>query len=791
MSDADPTETTAWASGPYSIKRHGVTITNCDSEPVQTPGCIQSHGALLALRPSDLTILQASENSARWLGKEPEALLGKSAEVVLGEALADKLRALLASEPIERNPLYAFTVQPAGREPLDATVHTNDGLALLEFEALGHDDRGNGLDHYTLVKTTVARLQAAGTVKAFCQVAAEEVRRITGLDRVMVYRFHADDSGEVFAEAKRDDLPSWYGLRYPAHDIPRPAREIFKRIWIRPVPDVTAPVQEMVPLVNPDTGKPLEMTYCALRGPSVMYTEYLQNMGVSAALTLSIVRDGALWGLIACHHYSTAKFPYQMRASAELMAQVVSLQLKSAEERESLEYRVRLDDVHQTLLSRAATEGGLATMVEPRPSLLDGIESGGVAIYHREKWWTAGKTPSEKALDALSQWLRASPHLFTEGRPVYATDALSSIYEPAEEYQDVASGVLAVPISREWRSFVFWFRPETVHTVHWGGNPHEMPKVTGPHGPRLTPRASFELWKETVHGRSLPWKAVEIEAALKLRLLVMDLVVSRAEELAALNANLARSNEELDAFAYVASHDLKEPLRGIHKYGHYLLEEAKTGQPLSPQGMARIESLLRLTVRMDGLLEALLHFSRVGRVDSEHHEASLEDVVREAVEMLGARVIESGADIRVPRPLPHIHCDRVRAREVVANLIDNALKYNTSEQKWVEIGYVGPGEAPPFDIRAPFPDAAAGSTVYYVRDNGIGIDPKHYGQVFRMFKRLHARDAYGGGSGAGLTIAKKIVEREGGILWVDSAVGKGSTFFFTLPVDRTLEGRPG
>jgi len=791
MSDADHTETPAWAHGPYSIKRHGVTITNCDSEPVQTPGCIQSHGALLALRPSDLTILQASENSARWLGKDPEALLGKSAEVVLGEELTEKLKAILANEPIERNPLHAFTVQPAGLEPLDATVHANNGVAILEFEAVGHDIRGNGLDHFTLVKKTVARLQSAGTLKAFCQVAAEEVRRITGLDRVMVYRFHADDSGEVFAEAKRADLPSWYGMRYPAHDIPKPAREIFKRIWIRPVPDVRAPVQEMVPLVNPDTGKPLEMTYCALRGASVMYTEYLQNMGVSAALTLSIVRDGELWGLIACHHYSTAKLPYHMRASAELMAQVVSLQLKSAEERESLEYRVRLDDVHQTLLARAATEGGLATMVEPRPSLLDGIDAGGVAIYHREKWWTAGKTPSEKALDALSQWLRASPHLFSEGRPVYAADALSSIHEPATEYQDVASGLLAVPISREWRSFVFWFRPETVQTVHWGGNPHEIPRVTGPHGPRLTPRASFELWKETVHGRSLPWKTVEIEAALKLRLLVMDLVVSRAEELAALNANLARSNEELDAFAYVASHDLKEPLRGIHKYGHYLLEEAKSGQPLSAQGMARIESLLRLTVRMDGLLEALLHFSRVGRVDSEHHEASLEDVVREAVEMLGARVHESGADIRVPRPLPQIHCDRVRAREVVANLIDNALKYNTSEQKWVEIGYVAPGEAPPFEVRAPFPDAVAGQAIYYVRDNGIGIDPKHYGQVFRMFKRLHARDAYGGGSGAGLTIARKIVEREGGLLWVDSAVGKGSTFFFTLPVERLAEGRPG
>lgn len=770
-----------WADGPYSIKRHGVTITNCDAEPVQTPGCIQAHGALLALRPGDLTVLQASEDAARWLGQAPEALLGKGVEVVLGEALADDLRSFLESEPVERNPFYAFTFQPAGMATLDVTVHTVNGVVLVEFEATGREGQAAGFDPYTQVKKTVARLQTANTVRDFCQIAAEEIRQVTGLDRVMVYRFHADDSGEVIAEAKRADLPAWLGLRYPAHDIPKPAREIFKRIWIRPVPDIRAKVQEMVPLANPDTGKPLEMTHCALRGASVMYTEYLANMGVAAALTLSIIRDGELWGLVACHHYTPAQFPYRLRASAELMAQVVSLQLKSAEEREHLDYRMRLDGVHHRLLARAAMEGGISAMVDPSPSLLDGIASTGVAVYHGDKWWVVGKIPTVDQLDELAEWLRTSPQLFGEGRPVYATDALAAAHPAAAEYADVASGILAVPISRGWGSFVFWFRPETVQTVTWGGNPHEMPTVTGPHGPRLTPRASFELWKETVHQRSLPWEAVEIEAALKLRLLIMDLVVSRAEELSRLNTTLARSNEELDAFAYAASHDLKEPLRGIHRYGHYLLEEAKRGQAMSELGVQRIEALLRLTTRMDGLIESLLHFSRVDKAEDERDETPFDSVAHEAVEMLGARVHESGVQIRIPRPLPTIPCDRVRARQVLSNLVDNALKYATGEERWVEIGYLAPGEEPTFPLRAPFPEAASGHMVYYVRDNGIGIDPRHHQQIFRLFKRLHPREAYGGGSGAGLTIARKIVEREGGTLWVDSALGQGATFFFTFP----------
>lgn len=762
------------AEGLYSIKRHGVMIANCESEPVQTPGCIQSHGVLLVVRPADLVIRQASENTAAWLRRGPEELLNQPIDIVIGREAQELLRRFLAQEPVERNPLYLFTLSTLAG-PLDVSVHMTDGVAILEFEATGRGDGMHEPNYYALVKKSVARLRAANTLPSFCRFVTEEMRALTGLDRVMVYRFHADGHGEVFAESKRDDLPPWLGLHYPADDIPKPAREIFKKVWIRPLPDVSAPVAELVPLANPDTGKALPLTHCALRGASLMYIEYLQNMKVAATLTMPILSGDDLWGLIACHHYTPTYFPYQIRAAAEFLSQVVSLQLKAAEDREHLVYRLNLEGVHGQLIARAAHEGGLEMMTEGSPNLLEGMEAGGAALYHGDRWWCVGRTPTESQLEALGAWLNARPEFDSPSRPVYATDSLVRDYPEAAAYADVASGLLAAPLARACKNLLLWFRPETIQTINWGGNPHEKPTVPGPNGHRLTPRTSFELFVESVRQRSLPWKSVEIDAALRLRFLVMELVVSRAERLAELNADLSRSNEELDAFAYVASHDLKEPLRGIATYGRQLLEETTT---LSQDQLKRVEGLMRLTLRMDSLLESLLHFSRVGRLNLDHQQTDLNQIVQEALEIVTPRLREVDTDIVIPRPLPTVCCDPVRVREVFVNLLSNALKYNDKPRRRVEVGFLASGE---LGDRSAAPDGCKKDTIYYVRDNGIGIEKKYLTQVFQMFKRLHGRDEFGGGVGSGLTIVKKLVERHHGCVWVNSTHGQGSTFYFTLP----------
>jgi len=765
-----------WDGQAYSVKRFGTTITDCDSEPVQTPGCIQGHGALLVLRPDDLTVAQVSDNSGALLGHAPEALLGQPVSRVLGEANAEELRRFLASEPVDRNPLYVLTLPGHNGAALDVTVHTTEGVVIVEFEATAHTAT-NGPDYFSLIKLTVARLQSAASLQALGDAATAEIRALTGMDRVMVYKFHDDGHGEVVAESRRPELSSWLGLHYPAADIPEPAREVFRRTWIRPMREIGAPLSELVPLAHPDTGRPLTMTHCALRATSAIHTEYLQNMGVTASLTLSIRRGEQLWGLIACHHYAGAfDLPYNTRAACELIAQIVSLQHKAAEDRDYLSRQLGFDEVRQLLVSQAEHEGGLSAMVDGPLTLLDALDAQGAALFHQERWWRVGQTPENDELDMIADWLIERPEFSSSTEPVFVTDALGKLMPCSPEVSAIAAGLLALPLSKRGKNLIFWFRPETLRSIDWGGNPHDKPMVPGPNGPRLTPRGSFELFSDSVRGQSVPWQQWEIELALRFRLVVMQLVISRAEQLTELNLNLARSNDDLDAFAYVASHDLKEPLRGIHKYAHQLTDSAALA---NPQDAQRVDGLIRLTLRMDSLLESLLHFSRVGRVALELEDVDLDELVHEALGMVVARRAEKPSEVVVAPQLPHMRADRVRLREVFVNLLSNAFKYNDKPDVRIEIGWYPPHAV---DRKPHWPPEVTQHPIFYVKDNGIGIEMRHAEQVYKMFKRLHGRDEYGGGTGAGLTIVKKLIERHGGVVWFDSEPGVGSTFYVSLGV---------
>jgi PAS domain S-box-containing protein len=245
-----------------------------------------------------------------------------------------------------------------------------------------------------------------------------------------------------------------------------------------------------------------------------------------------------------------------------------------------------------------------------------------------------------------------------------------------------------------------------------------------------------------------------------------------AAQLRERNEMLLRSNQELDEFAYIASHDLREPLRGISNYASFLIEDH--GDHLDADGRSKLETLKQLAQRMDALIESLLQFSRAGRVDLAVQETDLNEVVAEVLDSLQISLEMKHIEVRFDHSLPTLRCDRVRLAEVFRNLITNAIKYNDKPHKWIEIG-VKELEPP-----APGERGRRGARVLYVRDNGIGISPQHHDAIFRIFKRLHGRDKYGGGTGAGLTIVKKIVERHGGRVWLESAPGQGSTFYFTV-----------
>ncbi len=757
----------------FSFIGQQVDLTNCDREPIHIPGRIQPHGVLLAFQEPELKILQVSENTTDLLGIEPEELIDQRLGCLLDQEQLTYLQTILHTQNLENNPLYVFTLKARNKDLyFDGIVHRSQGLVILELEQFKHHPETGQQNVYHTVRTTLAQIQQSTDVNQFCRIAAEQVQAITGFDRVMVYRFDEQWNGQVIAESVAENIDSFMGLHYPASDIPAQARRLYTLNWLRLIADVHYVPSPIIPTANPITGRPLDLSYSMLRSVSPIHVEYLKNMGVGASMSISLVNGDDLWGLIACHHYSPKYIPYDVRTACEFLAQVVSLQLVNRERKEDQEELLRLKSTQEQFVEMLAEEQDLTDGLTRRtPDLLDFVDASGAAILFEGKCQTLGKTPDQQQIRALVEWLSQQTR-----EEIFSTHTLNRVYPAASQFQEVASGILAIMISRARRNAILWFRPEVIQTVTWGGDPNKA-VTADDDGLRLHPRKSFEQWKQTVRATALPWKTYEVLAAGDLRTALLNVVLRQVDTLARLNTELERSNQELDSFAYIASHDLKEPLRGIHNYSIFLMEDYV--EKLDEEGVTKLRTLVRLTKRMEDLIDSLLHYSRVGRLDLAFQQTDLNQVLEDSLEMLQARVRETGAQIRIPRPLPTVYCDQARIGEVFSNLISNALKYNERSERWIEIGYTTASQEN---------DPSQSGYVFFIRDNGIGIQEKYYTAIFRIFKRLHNRDKYGGGTGAGLTIVQKIVERHGGRIWVESTPGQGTTFYFTLTQELSQEG---
>ncbi|WPL17307.1 Phytochrome-like protein cph1 [Thiorhodovibrio winogradskyi] len=738
--------------------------SNCDREQIQFSGAIQPHGALLVLGETELRIQQASANSEAFLGLPPDALLGQGVARVLGKSASAELRERLAAHSLSAGLVHLMTVQPlAGTPACHLFGHrTADGHLLLEFDRLDEAARISAPDVYQSVHAALHRLQSAETLQAFFDHAVVEVRAITGFERVMAYRFAADGSGEVIAESLAAGLEPYLGLHYPAVDIPEPARRVCRLSWLRHLPDAGYHSVPLIPECHPETGAPVDLSRSFLRSVSRMYTGYLKNMGVKATLVTTLLKDGQLWGLISCMHHSAPRYlPFETRAAVECLAHMVSLLMGRKDAEDHYAYRLKLGEAREQLLDAMfQANAPHPALRAAEPNALSALDAEGVALLDKGELHRLGQTPAEADILALAEWLARRDGLW------FASHELAEAYPPAASFQPLASGLLAVRWAPGSPDGLLWFRPEWRQVVHWAGDPNKPMEIDDSSGEaRLMPRTSFELWKETVAGQSRPWLECEIEHAIELRHGIVDLILRHTEQLRRINRELAESNLELDTFAYAASHDLKEPLRGIHTSIEFLQEE--DGPLLSSSGQGRLATVLRLTRRMDELIETLLQYSRVGRIDLRLEAVDLNELVVQTLELFEP-LRKERATARMLGRLPVVECDRVRVGEIFTNLISNALKYNDREEKRVDIGC----------------DASADPPVFFVRDNGIGIAVRQYARIFQIFRRLHPRDAYGGGTGAGLTITKKAIERHGGQIWLESVPGRGSTFFFTLAPPR-------
>ncbi|MDP3521685.1 MAG: GAF domain-containing protein [Hydrogenophaga sp.] len=476
-------------------------LSNCERELIHLAGSVQPHGLLLVLHGPELTVAQLSNNTAAHLGLAPAELLHRPLQAVL-PVLAHKLQPLI-QEPLTEALPFQCELSVRGQPSLfDGALHRQQGCLLLELEPVLQTVPSVALPSEQLVahlEESVQRVSAATTLGTLCDAVVRRVRDFTGYDRVMVYRFDRDGHGKIVAEARNPRLEPLLGHHYPATDIPQRARELYLRNRVRVLVDVNCAPAPLEPAQAPETAGALDMSLCQLRSMSPLHLQYLKNMGVTATLVVSLVRDGQLWGLIACHHYSPRHLSLPVRAAADLLGEVVATRITAIESYAHAQVAMQVRRLEQRLVEATSTEGDWRMALFRNPqTLLQPVDASGAVLFYDGEIMTAGDVPSTPELRALHTWAQArlSDGLLSCNSIARAEPTLNSLTA-------LASGVLAVPLSSTGADMLVWFRKEQLQTITWAGDPQKPMVASNPL--ELSPRSSFAAWSEIVRGTALPW----------------------------------------------------------------------------------------------------------------------------------------------------------------------------------------------------------------------------------------------------------------------------------------------
>ena len=515
-----------------------IDLDNCAREPIHIPGSVQPRGVLFVVREPTLTVAQVSSNVLSLLDRGIDDVLLRTLGEIFGPSVGTAIERVTASfgDLRERNPIEV-EIELRGRTVLfDAILHRADGALLVEFEPAEGPRPFSFPNTYQAARGAVGELNRAASLPELYDITARSIRDLTGFDRVMIYRYDALYNGEVVAEAKRADLNTFLGQHYPASDIPPQARALYEKNWIRLISDVAYTPAPLVPALDPAVGVPQDLTYAGLRSVSPVHVEYLQNMGVRASMSISLLREGKLWGLVACHHYSSAHTPpYGVRAAAEFLGSALSLRLVDQSEDDELRLRLASQAVLAKLTASTVDESGpILDGLFGAPDLRDLVAADGVVAFLQNETRSAGTVPDGAVVDALASWARGV------GDEVVATDSLERSGIDVAVDPSAVSGLLAVNLPDG--QFILWLRGEYAHTVDWGGDPHNK-AIAAQEGDnvRLSPRKSFDRWREDVRGRSTEWRRGERAVAGDLRHHLVESLYSRMRSEARLAETLQRS----------------------------------------------------------------------------------------------------------------------------------------------------------------------------------------------------------------------------------------------------------
>lgn len=744
------------------VNRDIVNLTNCEFEPIHIPGSIQPHGFLLGIKSENWKIDYCSGNISQYIPLEYTEVLNQDFNILFGdkqqEQVADYIsqNLLLSSSPLKLRLM---------EKDFLCTIHKSDEIYILEAELFPESNKKLA-DVYDQTSQFLSYMNETHTLKELCNMVAKGTREITGYDRVMVYRFDKDYNGEVFAESCRDDLEPFYGLHYPHTDIPAQARELYMQNLLRLITDINyTPVP--IYTVDEGSGKNLDMSLSILRSTSPMHVQYLQNMGVGATLTISLIHQKKLWGLIACHHYSPKNLPPEIRLAAQLQGHFITSQIDIRQSNEEYDLSRKSNIALEKLnsLDFPAKENSFYNLVES-PEILEICNASGVAIIFNSSIYKKGLTPDDKNIYKLSSWLSE----YTK-KTHFSSDKLIDFLPDSNDYCEEASGIIYHSLSIENNDCIIWFRPESLTEVNWAGDPKKA-IVKDEKG--LYPRNSFKLYKEIVKCQSKPWLQPELNVtanyAHTLQKQFNLLIITQEEEkYRKLSETLKETNSELENINWISTHDLQEPLRKIQMISSRLL--SKQDEQYSETVINSVQRMNNSANRMQTLLIDILKYTRIQHIDTSFETINPNEIMVEVLSDLQEFINEKNAQINSEH-LPELLGIPFLIKQLFSNLIQNSIKYSfPDKQPVIKIRSLGINES----------DSGEQFQILEFSDNGIGFEQKFAENIFNIFSRLHGQEEYKG-SGVGLALCKKIMQVHKGIINAEGTPDKGAVFRLYFPL---------
>ncbi|PPK98175.1 diguanylate cyclase (GGDEF)-like protein [Kineococcus xinjiangensis] len=489
-------------------------LDECAREPIHVPGAVQPHGVLLAADPVTHEVLQVSANCSRLLSGPPEVVLGQHLEVVIGKGPSRRLRT--GPTAAADDAVSAFRARIDGRG-VDVVAHEAGGPLVVEIE------RSTAASPDRLLADLHAgmrRLSRCETVEELRTAAAQQVRHLTGFERVMVYHFHPDGHGEVVAEDRSGQLEPYLGLHYPASDIPAQARRLYVLQPSRMIVLADEGPAELV-TSGPVGGQvPLDLSLAQLRAVSPHHEKFMRNMGIGASLSLPVVHDGQLIGMISCGDRTARHVPHPLRRVCEFLAQQLTARLTGLQETQRLRRRLEVQHLRTRLVEQMVGSDDVAEgLTRGEVTVLDLVPADGAVICLEEEFTALGTTPPQPQVQAVVDRLRSG----AGGDLPLVTDALPTDHPELAGLLPAAAGLVLVPFGSD-RDYVAWFRREVDQSVDWLGDQSPLNRETP-----LSPRNSFSAWRQSVSGRCLPWDPVEVSEAEELRRDIDAVLLRRAE----------------------------------------------------------------------------------------------------------------------------------------------------------------------------------------------------------------------------------------------------------------------